>query len=63
MTKAEMMARAFSEVDPNNNDDLMSEVQAYFVFDDGSVLSAWDSEPVTLVVKDGKVFAAVFDND
>jgi hypothetical protein len=61
MTKAQQMARRHKEADPNLWGDLMSEVNVYFVFGDGSILSETDNQPCTFEMHDGKVRAVIFD--
>ena len=41
--------------------DLVDQVQVYFVFDDGSIMFAWDMEACKFELQDGKVRAVIFD--
>lgn len=61
MTKAEMMQKAFA-TDPDAYADLLSEARVYYIFDDGSVLDANENKTVVLVIRDGKVCGAVFED-
>ncbi len=63
MTKAQQMAQRHRNGDPNWWRDSTDTAQTYFVFDDGSVLNAWDGEPCTFEMCDGKVHAVVFEDD
>lgn len=60
MTKAQEMAKRNREGDPNWLFDSMDQAQLYLVFDDGSILDAWDGEPCTFEMHDGEVRAVVF---
>jgi hypothetical protein len=63
MTKAQEMAQRHRNGDGSWWLDTTKEAQAYFVFDDGSVLDAWDGEPCTFEMGNGKVHAVVFEDD
>jgi hypothetical protein len=61
MTKAGEMAGRSRAGSRDWWDDLMPQVQVYFVFDDGSILSELDRQPCTFEMHDGKVRAVIFD--
>jgi hypothetical protein len=60
-TKAQEMARRKNNGEPDWWDEVMDQVQVYLIFDDGSVMFAWDMEPCRFEMHDGKVRAVIFD--
>ena len=61
MTKAQQLASRSTAGSPDWWDEVMDQVQVYFVFDDGSIMFAWDMEPCRFEMQDGKVRAVIFD--
>jgi hypothetical protein len=61
MTKAEEMASRSGAGSTDWWDEVLEQVQVYFVFDDGSVLSELDRQPCRLEMRDGRVRSVLFD--